>query len=113
MGGPEHAPRAPRGGARRFARACAFGLGAGLVAFAARAQSGPSGDPPAPAVAPPAPAPRPAPAEPAIPPESAPKTEQLAPVNIIGSCPDDVQERRQSTAAKIVIGREEIDRFGD
>jgi iron complex outermembrane receptor protein len=34
-------------------------------------------------------------------------------VNITGSRPDDVQERRQSTAGKIVIGREEIDRFGD
>ena len=34
-------------------------------------------------------------------------------MNITGSRPDDVQERRQSTAAKIIIGREEIDRFGD
>jgi len=34
-------------------------------------------------------------------------------VNITGSRPDDVQERRQSTAAKIIIGREEIERFGD
>ena len=29
------------------------------------------------------------------------------------AAPDDVQERRNSTAAKIIIGREEIDRFGD
>ena len=41
-----------------------------------------------------------------------PATEQLAPVHITGR-PDEVQERRQSTAAKIVIGREEIERFGD
>ena len=27
--------------------------------------------------------------------------------------PDDVQERRNSTTAKIIVGREEIDRFGD
>ena len=41
------------------------------------------------------------------------KPQQLAPVQITGSRPDDVQERRNSTAAKIVIGRDEIDRFGD
>ena len=58
-----------------------------------------------------APAAPPSPASP--PPSLPPPTEQLAPVNITGSRPDDVQERRQSTAAKIVIGREEIDRFGD
>ena len=29
------------------------------------------------------------------------------------TAPDDVQERRKSTAAKIIIGRDEIDRFGD
>jgi outer membrane receptor for ferrienterochelin and colicins len=39
--------------------------------------------------------------------------QQLAPVEITGSRATDMQERRQSTAAKIVIGREEIDRFGD
>src|SRR4029079_15579352 len=38
---------------------------------------------------------------------------RLDPVQITGSRPDDVQERRSSTTAKIVIGREEIDRFGD
>ncbi len=97
--------------------ACALGVGAGLVAFAARAQSGPPGEPPAPRgtgarTAPPAPAPGRA-GRAGAPPDTAPKTEQLAPVNITGSRPDDVQERRQSTAAKIIIGREEIDRFGD
>src|SRR5829696_3977566 len=39
--------------------------------------------------------------------------QRLAPVQITGSRPDDVQERRNSTAAKIIVGREEIDRFGD
>ncbi|MGZ8258955.1 MAG: TonB-dependent receptor plug domain-containing protein [Caldimonas sp.] len=39
--------------------------------------------------------------------------QRLAPVQITGSRPDDVQERRSSTAAKIVIGRDEIERFGD
>ena len=40
-------------------------------------------------------------------------SQQLAPVQITGSRPDDVQERRNATAAKIIIGRDEIDRFGD
>lgn len=39
--------------------------------------------------------------------------QQLAPVEITGTRANDMQERRQSTAAKVVIGREEIDRFGD
>jgi iron complex outermembrane receptor protein len=34
-------------------------------------------------------------------------------VQITGSRPGDVQERRNSTVAKIVIGRDEIERFGD
>ena len=34
-------------------------------------------------------------------------------MQITGSRADDVQERRNSTAAKIIIGRDEIDRFGD
>jgi iron complex outermembrane receptor protein len=52
-------------------------------------------------------APAPAPAA------SAPAAQQLAPVEITGARANDMLERRQSTAAKIVIGREEIDRFGD
>ena len=55
----------------------------------------------------------PAPVVPASPAASAPTTQQLAPVEITGTRANDMQERRQSTAAKIVIGREEIDRFGD
>lgn len=34
-------------------------------------------------------------------------------MQITGSRPDDLQERRNSTAAKIIIGRDEIERFGD
>lgn len=50
----------------------------------------------------------PAPADPAPAP-----VPQLERVEITGSRDNDQSERRQSTAAKIVIGREEIDRFGD
>jgi len=53
----------------------------------------------------------PAPAESA--PAPAKEAAKLAPVEITGARANDMQERRQSTAAKIVIGREEIDRFGD
>ncbi len=44
---------------------------------------------------------------------SAPATTQLKRVEITATRPGDTQERRESTAAKIVIGREEIDRYGD
>jgi outer membrane receptor for ferrienterochelin and colicins len=57
------------------------------------------------------PAPR-APAPPASAASAAAPT-QLEQVRITGSRPSDVEERRQSTAAKIVIGRDEIERFGD
>lgn len=40
-------------------------------------------------------------------------TEGTQRVEITGGRNADVEERRQSTAAKIVIGREEIDKFGD
>jgi outer membrane receptor for ferrienterochelin and colicins len=69
-----------------------------------------------------APAPAPAPSPPGAPPAKAPAPaapkdddagQRLAPVQITGSRPDDVQERRNSTAAKIIIGRDEIDKFGD
>ncbi len=57
-----------------------------------------------------------APTVPTAPASSAPvvpQAQQLAPVEITGNRANEMQERRQSTAAKIVIGREEIDRFGD
>ena len=43
----------------------------------------------------------------------APAPAQLERVEVTGTRADDVEERRQSTAAKIVIGREEIERYGD
>ena len=64
-----------------------------LLATTARAQT--TAPPPAPA---PAPTPAPAPAQ---------------RVEITGGRASDAEQRRQSTAAKIVIGREEIERFGD
>jgi iron complex outermembrane receptor protein len=70
-----------------------------LAAASAFAQTPPPSPPPAPAPAPsPAPAPAPAAGE---------------RVEITGGRADDTEQRRQSTAAKIVIGREEIDKFGD
>lgn len=83
---------------------------------AARAQTPPSPPEPAPAPTPaPAPAvPIPAPA-PAAPRATLPATpaETLAPVEITGSRGDEVDERRRSTAAKIIVGRDEIEKFGD
>jgi len=55
----------------------------------------------------------PPPAVPTSEPASGGPSQRLAPVQITGSRPDDVQERRSSTAAKIIIGRDEIERFGD
>ncbi|HET7794318.1 MAG TPA: TonB-dependent receptor [Rhizobacter sp.] len=40
-------------------------------------------------------------------------SQQLAPVVITGARVNDIQERRLSTAAKIVVGRDEIERYGD
>ncbi|MBX3635622.1 MAG: TonB-dependent receptor [Rubrivivax sp.] len=81
-----------------------WALGPLLAAATAFAQTNP---PPAP---PPAPAPSPVPAAPAAAP-AAPATGER--VEITGGRDSDTQQRRQSTAAKIVIGREEIDKFGD
>jgi outer membrane receptor for ferrienterochelin and colicins len=67
----------------------------------------------------PAPAPSPVPVPVPVPPSAAasapapPPAAQLKPVEVIGGRGDDTQQRRDSTAAKIVIGRDEIDRFGD
>ena len=44
---------------------------------------------------------------------SAPQAEPSQKIEVTGSRESDVEQRRQSTAAKIVIGREEIERFGD
>lgn len=70
---------------------------AALLAAHARAQTPLPSPEPAPAPAP-APAPVPAPSQ---------------RVEVTGGRAGDTEQRRQSTAAKIVIGREEIERFGD
>lgn len=78
-----------------------------LACLGAQAQTTPT--PPAPAAsAASAPA-----SAPAATPAPAPGTQRLDRVEITGGRPSDLQERRQSTAAKIVIGREEIERYGD
>ena len=84
---------------RRWVVAAAAAAHAGVLAQVAPADPSP-GTPDAPA-----PAPAPAP--------TAPASAKLDKVEITGGRPDEVQERRNSTAAKIIIGREEIDRFGD
>ena len=79
---------------------------ASVVSVASHAQTTPSAEsastpasPATPAAAASAPA-KPAPA-------------QLTPVEVIGGRADETQQRRESSAAKIVIGRDEIERFGD
>ncbi len=78
-------------------------LAAGLVSAASQAQT----------AAPAEPATVPAPPSAAASAPAAPPAAQLKPVEVIGGRGDDTQQRRESTAAKIVIGRDEIDRFGD
>jgi outer membrane receptor for ferrienterochelin and colicins len=90
------------GGLQRLHR-CALVLAAGLASAVAAAQTS--------APAAPASAPVPPAAAASAPPQPAPA--QLKPVEVIGVRADDTQQRRESTAAKIVIGRDEIDRFGD
>ena len=53
------------------------------------------------------------PAEPVPPPAPAPAPAAAQRIEITGGRASDSEQRRQSTAAKIVIGREEIERFGD
>jgi iron complex outermembrane receptor protein len=67
---------------------------------------------PAPAPAP-SPAPAPQSAEPPAPAASAPVDPKTQRIEITGGRGSDTDQRRQSTAAKIVIGREEIERYGD
>lgn len=88
-----------------FDRRPTWALGPLLAAAGAFAQTPPPSPPPAPAPAPsPAAAPAPAPAP-------APAAGER--VEITGGRDSDTEQRRRSTAAKIVIGREEIDKFGD
>jgi iron complex outermembrane receptor protein len=53
------------------------------------------------------------PAAPSPPAGSVPAPAQSQRIEITGGRASDTEERRQSTAAKIVIGREEIEKFGD
>ena len=100
---------APLLDARRGTLLCAIAALLFTAATDGRAQSGDSNEARLPAPA----------AERATPPATPPgparakDRAELAPVEITGSRADDVQERRNYTAAKIIIGREEIDRFGD
>lgn len=88
----------PSGAARRARPAAALALAlAALGQAPARAQTDPA----------PAPAPPPA-AEP-----GAPARATLERVEIRRGPPSDSQQRQQSTAARTVIGREEIERMGD
>jgi iron complex outermembrane receptor protein len=52
-------------------------------------------------------------AEPPAPPPTPPVPPNAQRIEITGGRAGDTEQRRQSTAAKIVIGREEIERFGD
>jgi outer membrane receptor for ferrienterochelin and colicins len=56
---------------------------------------------------------QPAEPAPAPPPPTAPAPPDTQRVEITGGRASDAEQRRQSTAAKIVIGRDEIERFGD
>jgi len=105
--------RAPIGA--RFPAAL-VALCAAIASGVASAQAADPAPGSVPAPAPTQPAASPAPPRataPASPPSKAQEAQRLAPVQITGGRPDDVQERRNSTAAKIIVGREEIDRFGD
>src|SRR5215212_6865736 len=97
-----------RAGRGACARVCALLLASasGFIGTPAVAQP----TDPSPPTAPEPPSPPGAASPPATP---TARPERLAPVQITGSRPDDVQERRNSTAAKIIIGRDEIERFGD
>jgi outer membrane receptor for ferrienterochelin and colicins len=106
---------------RRLPRATALAASL-LVGTWARAQApapapAPPPAPPAATAEQPAPAPSPAPAPGAAPaPPAGPSGAATAPaqrVEITGGRLSDDEQRRRSTAAKIVIGREEIDKFGD
>jgi outer membrane receptor for ferrienterochelin and colicins len=83
-------------------------LAGGLPAAFAQTAENPSAPPASPAAAASAPAARP----PARPAATAPSAEQLKRVEISGTASDDSM-RRASTASKIVITREEIEKFGD
>jgi outer membrane receptor for ferrienterochelin and colicins len=94
-------------GAPHLAGLLTLCLSALAAASAAQAQAPVPAPAPAPAAAP-APAPAPVPGAAGSPP-AGPRQQ----IEITGGRQSDVDQRRQATAAKIVIGREEIDKFGD
>ena len=53
------------------------------------------------------------PAKPPARPAAPRKAGELKPVTIVGAAVNDTEDRRQSTASKIIVGRDEIERFGD
>src|SRR4051812_20684513 len=115
--------RSPIGARSAAALVVSCWVSAGGIAAAQPAEAAPGPGPePAPTPAPPPPpaARTPTPTtSPAKAPAPAPATskdadaQRLAPVEITGGRPSDIQERRNSITAKIIVGREEIDRFGD
>ncbi len=94
---PPGAPRSPAGGRVAQGGMLTLALCAGGEALAQSADPGVLSSPAvaAPATTAPAPAVR------------------LEQVEVTGARASDTEERRRSTAAKIVVGREEIDRYGD
>jgi outer membrane receptor for ferrienterochelin and colicins len=91
-------PRAGRRIAAPVALVLALVCGGAFIAAPARAQQAP----------PPSPSPAPAPAP--TPPGDA---QTLDRVEIRGRNETDAQQRQRSTASKIIVGREEIERYGD
>ena len=85
----------------------------GVAVAALPVLSQPSNAPAAPASAASAPAPARAASAPAPRPNPAATTPQTQRVEITGGRESDTEARRRATASKIVIGREEIDKFGD
>jgi outer membrane receptor for ferrienterochelin and colicins len=94
----------------------AFGLAATAGLAAAQAtttEPSPPASPPASAPVPgPAPAPAPAPAPTPQPAPATPSATQQR-IEIRGDRINETNERRESTASKIIIGREDIERYGD
>ena len=86
---------------------------AAALCIAARGVAAQGGDPAPASPAQPASAPAARPAPPASRPAAAPPAAAPQRVEITGGRASDDEQRRQSTAAKIVVGREEIEKFGD
>ena len=55
----------------------------------------------------------PTPTQPPTRPPAPRKAGELKPVTVVGAAVNETEDRRQSTASKIIVGRDEIERFGD